>query len=168
EDWLHLNIRHDRGDFLIGKSTISEVCELETPKSPFCCEAFVGFAQSPHAASSVFLHQIEELKCDGVDEPQLRRKFCGVCVGNRRFAPREMRGEVGMAEFLEDFLKTIDQEPQIAVDLIESESDVVWYVSALHVFHFPVAGVLAHERGGVQGKGKFRPRRRAKRKGRLN
>ena len=85
----------------------------------------------------VLLHQIEKLERDGEDEGRLGRET--VDIGGELLAsPGQQRGEVLMAEADEHLLERTDEELEVAVDLLEAESDVIAFYRLILGHRFPL------------------------------
>ncbi len=126
EDGFDLHVAEDGRDGIRRGTGRQKAGELVGPQAALGLGAFRGLTQVPHGFRGVFLNGIEKLECDGQAQPEsggrsLVRK-AGEAVG---FPPRDPGREFRFTEAVQHLRQAVRQPPDVPVDLLESELDVV-------------------------------------------
>ena len=134
EHGLDTHPRERLRDLRPAHAAAEQARELVAPESALGGEPLARLAQRAHARGGAFLHHVQELEGDGIDEAELRGQL--LRRGLRRgIGPRQMRGEFGVAEFREHFAEAPDEEAQIAGDLFKSDPDIIRHGAGLRFAH---------------------------------
>jgi hypothetical protein len=116
----------DLSNGILSEPEFEQCLELVAPEAAFGGGALLFLAECADGCGGVFLHHVEELESDGVDESQLGGELLDVgAVAGSLICPREMGSEVGAAEVGEDIAEAVDEEAEVVVDFLETELEVI-------------------------------------------
>jgi hypothetical protein len=120
---LNLDLAQHAGHGVIAEASGAQPGQLRRPQTAFRRRAFGLLAQGSHPSRGAFLDHVEELERDRIDESKPGRQLR--TVGERLAAPGNEAGQFLLADFLQHLGEAIDQQPQVATDVIEADPDVI-------------------------------------------